>query len=80
MLCKCSGKYIDIYFILKIKFFFFFYADEFIYPITRYLDTYIALYFHTPKLPEKHTTNGNEFTFHPPLKLVPLLANYPHSH
>ena len=23
MLCKCSGKYIDIYFILKITFFFF---------------------------------------------------------
>ena len=25
VLCKCSGKYIDIYFILKITFFFFFF-------------------------------------------------------
>ena len=28
-----------------------------LYPITRYLNTYIALYFRTPKLPEKHTHN-----------------------
>ena len=27
MLCKCSGKYIDIYFILKITYFSFIFAD-----------------------------------------------------
>ena len=31
MLCKCSGKYIDIYFILKIAFFYFFFIYLFIF-------------------------------------------------
>ena len=55
------------------------YLLDMLYPITRYLNTYIALYFRTPKLPEKHT-QLMETSFHPPLTLVPLLANYPHSH
>ena len=33
----------------------------------------------TPKLPE-NTHKPMETSFHPPLTLVPLLANYPHSH
>ena len=44
-----------------------------------YLNTYLALYFRTPKLSEKHT-QPMETSFHPPLTLVLLLATYPHSH
>ena len=37
-------------------------ADKIEYPITRYLNTYIALCFRTPELPVKRTkTNGDEF-------------------
>ena len=44
-----------------------------------YLNTYLALYFCTPKLPENtHTTDGK--SFQPQLTLVSLLTNYPHSH
>ena len=32
-----------------------------------------------PKLPE-NTHTPMETSFHPPLTLIPLLANYPHSH
>ena len=50
----------------------------YLYPISTlgYLNTYIALYFHTPKLPEKHA-QPMETSFHPSPKLVPSLANYP---
>ena len=41
-----------------------------------YLNTYIALYFRTPKLPVKHTNNPKNFVSIP-LTLVPSLANYP---
>ena len=41
-----------------------------------YLNTYIALYFRTPKLPVKHTNNLKNFVSIP-LTLVPSLANYP---
>ena len=41
-----------------------------------YLNTYIALYFCTPKLPVKHTHNPKKIVSIP-LPLVPSLANYP---
>ena len=41
-----------------------------------YINTYIALYFRTPKLPVKHTNNPKKFVSIP-LTLVPSLANYP---
>ena len=40
-----------------------------------YLNTYIALYFRTPKLPVKHTNNPKKLVSIP-LTLVPSLANY----
>ena len=42
-----------------------------------YLNTYIALYFLTPKLPVKHTHNPKKIVSIP-LTLVPSLANYTH--
>ena len=44
-----------------------------------YLNTYIALYFRTPKLPVKHTHNPKKIVSIP-LTLVPSLANYPLPH
>ena len=44
-----------------------------------YLNTYIALYFRTPKLPVKHTHNPKKIVSIP-LTLVPSLANYPLLH
>ena len=41
-----------------------------------YLNTYIALYFRTPKLPVIHTHNPKKIVSIP-LTLVPSLANYP---
>ena len=41
-----------------------------------YLNTYIALYFRTPKLHVKHTHNPKKIVSIP-LTLVPSLANYP---
>ena len=49
------------------------------YPISTLSEHLHSTILRTPKLPEKHTQHM-ETSFHPPLTLVPLLANYPHSH
>ena len=42
MLCKCSGKYIDIYFILKITYYYYDYAVNMILTLLReYKPTYV---------------------------------------
>ena len=50
-----------------------------IYPINTLPEHLRSTILRTPKLPE-NTHNPKETSFHPPSTLVPLLANYPHSH
>ena len=49
------------------------------YPISTLPEHLHSTILRTPKLPE-NTHNPKETSFHPPSTLVPLLANYPHSH
>ena len=49
------------------------------YPISTLPEHLHSTILRTPKLPE-NTHKPMETSFHPPLTLVPLLANYPHSH
>ena len=50
-----------------------------VYPISTLPEHLHSTILRTPKLPE-NTHNPKETSFHPPSTLVPLLANYPHSH
>ena len=53
--------------------------SKFCYPISTLPEHLHSTILRTPKLPE-NTHKPMETSFHPPLTLVPLLANYPHSH
>ena len=69
VLIKYSGKYVKIYFNMKIT-----------YPIStlpEHIHSTILLYRQNYL---KTHTQTMEMSFHPPLTLVSLLANYPHSH